>query len=128
MKKENLFCFILFLSIVVIRLLIFLIPNVDIKLGYLTIHHFWFGLVVFLIGLFIAIKFEKTKLLFNAFGLGLMVDQITFLIFGAGGDLEYWALHSILGTILLLLILLMFRKPIFNWLSSLDLKDYFTKK
>jgi peptidoglycan/LPS O-acetylase OafA/YrhL len=115
-KKENIFYILLILTIIVTRLSVFLIPEVDINLFGFIVHHFWFGVILVLIGLVVPKKYDWAKIVFYAIGLGLIVDQLVFIILGAGKDAQYWALPSLLGTIILTLIILPFRAKISNWL------------
>ena len=43
------------------------------------------------------------KILLYGIGVGLIIDQLIFMILGAGKDKEYWALPSLLGTIIIAL-------------------------
>ncbi|MBS3166948.1 hypothetical protein J4403_01935 [Candidatus Woesearchaeota archaeon] len=110
MQKENLFYFVFILTVLVSRLLVYLFPNRDIILFGWVIHHFWFGLWVFLVSFLIRKK--KDVLIFSAMGLGLMADEIVFMILGAGGDTEYWSKVVIFGTCVALLLIYILRKRI----------------
>ena len=114
MKKENLFYIIFILTIIIARISIIVFPEFDIKFLGVIIHHFWFGVILLAIGLIISEKYESLKLYFYSIGVGLMVDQLVFMILGAGRDKEYWALPSLLGTILLAIIIYPMRARIIN--------------
>jgi len=101
MKKENLFYLIFIITIIIIRLGVFLIPNVDITVSNVIIHHFWIGLVILIIGLFLKNNFKIYSI---AIGFGLLADQLVFIILESTGDNEYWALPSVLGTIILAVV------------------------
>ena len=115
-KKENLFYILLILTIISIRLGVFLIPEVDVSFIGLNIHHFWFGVIIVLIALIVPKKYDWVKIVLYAIGLGLIVDQLVFMLLGAGKDAQYWALPSLFGAIIIALIILPFRQKITDWL------------
>jgi hypothetical protein len=110
MKKENFLYLLIFLTLLIVRVSVFLIPEVTIKFLGLIIHHFWFGIILIAIGFFISRKKSFPKLLFYSIGIGLFIDQLVFMILGAGTDQQYWALPSLLSAIILLIIIFPFRK------------------
>jgi hypothetical protein len=115
-KKENLFYILLILTIIGTRLSVVLVPEVDLIVLGLIIHHFWFGIILAIIGLIIPKKYDWIKIIIYAIGFGLIIDQLIFMILGAGKDAQYWALPSLLGTIILALVILPLRKKISDWL------------
>jgi hypothetical protein len=112
-KKENLFYLIFILTIVLIRVGVFLIPNVDIVFWNVVIHHFWFGVVLLIAWLLI--KENKIGIYSFGIGSGLMVDQLAFILLGSGGDFEYWG-PSLLGAVVLAVLIYFFRRKIVKWL------------
>ena len=129
LKEDNKLYLIILATIIITRLGVFLIPEVDIKMGSIIIHHFWFGIIFFLIGLLIMVKYKKTKMLFLGVGFGLIIDQLIFMVLGGGKDLEYWAFFPVLGTVILLVLLFLFKDRILAWelKHGLNLKKYFVK-
>ena len=118
MKKENLFYLTLIITILVIRISIILVPEVDIKLFNIVIHHFWFGLVLIAIGLLIPKQKTNLKLFIYAIGAGLVIDQLVFIILGAGQDKQYWGFPSLLGAIIIALGLFPIKQKITNFLLA----------
>jgi hypothetical protein len=108
MKRENLFYLVFVLAIVVIRLLVFLIPEVDFKIGEIVIHHFWIGAILIVLGFL----FLKTRIYLFGIGFGLAIDQVVFLVLGGGGDSEYWAFPSLVGVVVLAVVVYLFRKKL----------------
>jgi|SRR3989344_309352 len=109
LQKSTLF-FILFVStILVTRLSIFLIPEVDVTVVGLVIHHFWFGAILLLCALFIP-ENHPLRIFFYGVGSGLFADQLVFMLLGAGNDREYWSLPSIFGAIVFTVVIFFIRK------------------
>jgi len=117
MKRKDLFYLIFFLTILIIRISIFLVPNIDIKFFDLVIHHFWFGILLISISIFIQKKYNLKKIYTFAIGLGLVIDELIFILLGAGGDKIYWGLLPLLGTILLVIGIFLIRKKIISTLN-----------
>ena len=130
LKDNNELYLVILATVIITRLGIILLPEIDVKVGGMIIHHFWFGLIFFLIGLLIAVRLRRTKLLFLGVGFGLFLDELIFMILGGGNDREYWAILSSLGTITLLILLFFFKDRMFTWelKHGLNFKKYFTNK
>jgi|TARA_Y100000310_G_C20000184_1_gene498125 peptidoglycan/LPS O-acetylase OafA/YrhL len=116
MKRENLFYLILIVTILIIRISIIIVPEVDIKFLDIVIHHFWFGVILMIIGVIVPKQKVYPKILLYGIGAGLIVDQLIFMILGAGKDKEYWALPSLLGTIIIVLVIYPIRTKVTNFL------------
>ena len=93
MKRENVLFLLMFVTILIVRLGVFFIPNVDVMVGEFIIHHFWFGILLMMIGWFVRKRYIGIVLF--AMGLGLFIDEFVFMLFGAGGDVEYWGWFSV---------------------------------
>ncbi len=121
MKNENRFYLIIVLTILIMRLskLIFL-QNIHFSINGIIIHHFWFGLVLLLIGFFIPKKKKIAKILLSGIGLGLVIDESIFMILGGGLDREYWKLPSVIGAVLVAIIVYPFRKRIEEFLLKIN--------
>ena len=116
MKRENLFYLILIVTILITRISIIIVPEVDMKFLDIVIHHFWFGVVLMIVGLIIPKQKVYPKILLYGIGAGLIIDQLIFMILGAGKDKEYWALPSFLGMIIIALVIYPIRTKITNFL------------
>lgn len=116
MKKENLFYLVFLITIFLIRLWVIIFPERDTYfLGFL-IHHLWYGIILLLISFFIPRK-SIFKIYLSAIGLGFVIDQMIFMLLGAGRDKEYWALPSLLGTIILIISIYPLRRKIIDFLK-----------
>jgi len=90
------------------------VPEVDVKFFKVIVHHFWFGVILAIAGFVIPKQKIFPKILLYGIGIGLIVDQLIFMILGAGNDKEYWALPSLLGMIILVSILYPIRTKLTN--------------
>jgi hypothetical protein len=122
MKRENLFCLLIILTIIIARISVIIVPEVDIRFLDIIIHHFWFGVILLFIGLIISKKKEYLKIFLYGIGIGLIIDQLVFMILGAGKDKQYWALPSLLGTIIITIIIWKFRLKITNFILQKGVK------
>ena len=104
------------LTILITRISIIIVPEVDIKLMDVVIHHFWFGVILMIFGLIIPKQNINPKILLYGIGAGLIIDQLVFMILGAGKDKEYWALPSLLSTIIITLVIYPIRIKVTNFL------------
>ena len=69
-----------------------------------------------IIGVIVPKQKVYPKILLYGIGAGLIVDQLIFMILGAGKDKEYWALPSLLGTIIIVLVIYPIRTKVTNFL------------
>jgi len=90
-----------------------LIPGVDIRIKKISIHHFWIGLALF-IGIYFLPLGQTLSLVGLAIGLGLIIDEFTFIILGGGSDKEYQSVPSLLGTLVIVGVIYFFREKIFE--------------
>ena len=117
MKKEDLFYLIFVLSILVARLSVFLFPEVDIEVFGVIVHHFWLGAFLAALSLIPSKKYRLAKLYTFAIGLGLVIDQLVFMALGAGKDIQYWSLLSLIGMIVLAIAIFPFREKLANFVK-----------
>jgi len=104
------------LTILIVRISIIIVSEVDIKFLDMVIHHFWFGVILMIIGLIIPKQETHPKILLSGIGAGLIIDQLIFMILGAGEDKEYWELPYLLGTIIIALVIYPIRIKLTNFL------------
>ena len=116
MKRENLFYLVLILTILITRISIIIVPEVDIILFNIIIHHFWFGVPLIFLAFVIPKQKTYPKIFLYGIGVGLMIDQLIFMILGGGKDKEYWTLTSLLGTMIIILIIYPIRTKVINFL------------
>ena len=113
MRAENLFFLTALLTILVIRFSIYIsryfMPERHLMIGKYIFHHFWFGFVFLLIAWLISSNLESLKLILFGAGLGIIADELVFMLLGGGGFAYYWALPSVIGAILSLIALYLLR-------------------
>lgn len=114
MPGADLFFIIILVTVLVVRISVLLVPNKDLKLFGVIIHHFWIGVVLVLVGWFIQIDNIHISSLVLGIGLGLIADHFVYMIFGAGGDKEYWSKISLGGAVTMLIILFLFRTELYS--------------
>lgn len=121
MKKGILFFLLVIATVLITRVSIFLIPEVDIKIFNIIVHHFWFGIFLLVIGLFITRENKKIKLIFYSIGTGLIIDEFIFILLGSGGDAQYWAVYSMVSVIALIIIVFYERKLITKYFMKKEI-------
>lgn len=117
MKRSNAFYLIFVLTILIIRLEVFLSPTNKMIVYGIRINHFLIGVVLILISLFLSKSFNLSKIILFPIGLGIVADELIFMIFGNRTINDYWSVYSITGLILSMAIIFMFRKKL---LSKID--------
>ncbi len=118
MKEENKFYLLIVGTIFIIRISIMIVPNVDITIFNNVIHHFWWGIALLVTGFIIPENKKSLKIVFYGIGLGLVIDQLVFMILGGGGDTEYWSLPSLGGAVVGAIILYLRRKEVLRFLLT----------
>ena len=116
MKNENLFFLVIVFTVIVIRVSVFIIPEIDVRFLGIVVHHFWFGIFPITAGFLLSKKCEYCKLFLYGIGAGLMIDEMLFMILGGGSDEEYWTIFSSIGTIVIIVLILPVRAHLLNFL------------
>ncbi len=98
MDKANVFFIVFLAAIIAIRLYVFLFPEQKLRIFGMIIHHFWIGVILIMIALLFADFSYKWILL--ALGLGLVADELVYMLLGAGPVINYWNIYSVGGAIL----------------------------
>lgn len=114
MNKSNLLYLIIVLTILIMRISVLLVPEVDVMIFDVIIHNFWFGIILMLIGIFI--PNSNVKVLMYGIGAGLVIDQAVFMMLGAGKDKEYWQLPSLIGPAIIMIVIYPIRKKLERFL------------
>lgn len=109
MKKENIFYLILVLTILVIRTWVFFFPLRRIIISGVLINHFWLGIILILFSLLLPKKYLKLRVVAFPIGLGLIIDELIFIILGGGTVNDYWSIYSLSGVIILMVIVFILR-------------------
>lgn len=112
MKKGNLLFSVSLLTVVIARISVLIVPNVDIYVFGINFHHFWLGLIIVLLSLILIRARSVLGLIIFGFGLGLMIDQFVFMILGGGGDNEYWSSIPFVGVVIMVVIFFIVRNRV----------------
>jgi len=110
-EKPNMLYLAVLLTVLLTRIYVILTPY-HLRINGAIIHHFWIGVILFGISLLISKKYEKTKVVTLGIGIGLIIDEFVYIILGGQEFSQYWAWPSILGAVILLIILYIFRKKL----------------
>ncbi len=91
-------------------------PKVDIRFFNIVVHHFFFGVILATIGFLTSKQKSHKKIILYAVGIGLIIDQLVFMLLGAGKDKEYWALPSLLSVFIIAFSVFLIRQKLTNFL------------
>lgn len=109
MPNELILLYSSLVTVILTRLSVIMVPEVDIKMFGRVIHHFWFGIVAVILAFPIFYLSKIVGIFTFGAGLGLAGDELVFMLTGGGHDKEYWKLASIIGAIASLFIIFYFR-------------------
>jgi hypothetical protein len=111
MKRANAFYFIFILTILAIRTWVFFFPAIKIIFNGTIIHHFFIGLILILSAVFLTERHAKWRIVPFAVGLGLVADELVYIVLGAGAVSKYyWSIYSVSGAIIMAVIVFLVRK------------------
>ncbi len=100
----NIYFFFTFLiTILATRLFLFLRPIPAPTIGKFRTHHYMFGLLGIVVGLLIH------SVLVFAIGLGLFVDELTYILIGGKTHADNYSKISLLGTLFFIVLVFIFR-------------------
>jgi len=123
-EKENIFYLIIVLTIATVRLSkFFFLQNVHLRIAGIVIHHFWIGILLLSTGFFIPKNKKIAKILLYGIGMGLIIDESMFMVFGGGLDMEYWKLQSVIGAAIVAICIYPLRKKLEKFLFKINLSD-----
>lgn len=114
MKRSNIFYLIFVLTILAIRLEVFLFPTNKIIVDGIRINHFWIGVIFILIVLFLLKNYNLFKMVLFSIGLGIVADELIFMILGDRTINAYWSVYSITGLIISMVIVFIFREKLLS--------------
>ena len=100
---SNYFFFIFVVTVVIIRLFLFLCPFSSPTIKGFRIHHYMYGLIGIIIGLVIH------SINLYAIGLGLFIDELTYIIIQGKDHKDNYSLVSLLGTFLFVATVFVFK-------------------
>ena len=103
----NYFFLIFAVTIILTRLILYFYPVLPFPaptIGKFRIHHYMYGLVAIILG------FISQSILIYAIGLGLFIDELTFLLMGGKTHEDNYSKISLLGTLIFIVIVFLFRR------------------
>ena len=106
---SNYFFLIFLATIAITRLFIFVYPIPAPTFGKFRTHHYMYGLVGILVGLVLH------SVLIYAIGLGLFVDELTYLLMRGKDHKDNYSKISLLGTLFFVIIVFVFRDYLILW-------------
>ena len=99
----NYFFSIFILTIIITRVVIFLYPIPSPTIKKCRIHHYMYGILGIIIGLLI------NSIVLYAIGLGLFVDELTFILKRGKTHKDNYSKISIIGTLMFIIIVFLLR-------------------
>ena len=106
MQPENTFFFIFLITILITRIFLYFKPKPSPTIKRLRLHHYMYGIIILIIGLLL------DNLASYAIGLGLFIDELTFLFIGGKNHEDNYSNKSLVGTLILVIIVFFFRDQI----------------
>ena len=100
---SNYFFLIFVVTVVIVRLFLFLCPFPSPNMKGFRIHHYMYGIVGIIIGL------VAHSINLYAIGLGLFVDELTYIIIRGKDHKDNYSAVSLFGTFLFVLAIFVFR-------------------
>lgn len=109
-KKENIYYLIFIFTILLVRFGVFLFPLQKLMVGGTIVHHFWVGVVLVSFVSLLSKRYTELRMVLFSVALGLMVDELVYIILGAGAVSKYWSAYSVSGAIIMATIIFLARK------------------
>lgn len=97
------FFIIFLLTILLTRLFLFLHPTASPNIGRFRLHHYMYGIVGVLIGL------AMHSLSVYAIGMGLFIDELTYLLIRGKDHVDNYSKLSLLGTLFFIIIVFLLK-------------------
>ena len=99
----NAFFLIFLLTVIITRLFVFYLPISSPTFGKLRIHHYMYGIIL------IFISFLFSNLIVYAIGLGLFVDELTYLLIRGKTHKDNYSIISLSGTLFFVILIFLLR-------------------
>ena len=106
MQPENFFFLIFLLTILITRVFLYFKPTPSPTIKGLRLHHYMFGLIILVFSL------VMKNLILYSIGLGLFIDEFTFLLMRGKNHKDNYSKISLIGTAIFILIVFIFKKYI----------------
>ncbi len=111
-NAANIFFFCFFITILITRVLIYFKPTSSPTVFKLRLHHYMYGIVAILGG------FILRSMIVVAFGLGLFIDELTYILIKGKSHTDNYSPKSIIGTVLFIILIFLFREKLVAILTS----------
>ena len=114
MKKEYTFILAFLATIVIERIFLFFAPSANFIWND-NLHHLYYGVILIFASIIYKNKLNKSIVIPFAVGLGLIADELIFLLpffYGDGTKYYYFSLPSVIGVILIALLVVLLRRKI----------------
>lgn len=121
-KKETLFIIVFLATILAERITAFFTPTASFVF-HDRLHHLYYGIIFMVILIMYNRKLYRQLFIPFAIGLGLIADELFFLMppfYGDGSKAYYFKVPSVAGAILIALLVIIFRKSIFNGIRKIS--------
>lgn len=104
MTQPNEFFLIFFLTIIAVRVFLFLKPIPSPTVEGFRVHHYMYGVVLVVIGLLVH------SIVVYAIGFGLFIDELTYLLIGGKTHTDNYSVKSLVGTGICIILVFIFRE------------------
>lgn len=111
-KRTNIFYLIFILTIILLRIGVFLFPTNRIMLGGLRINHFWIGVVLIIIVIILSKRYNVLRAILFPIGLGVVADELAFMILSSRTINDYWSIYSLIGVLIVAVMVFALRQKI----------------
>jgi hypothetical protein len=78
----------------------------------MIIHHFWIGMLLVLLSWLLSPKYTILRAVLFPIGLGLVADELVYILLGGRTVSEYWSNYSVWGAIMMAILIFLIRKKL----------------
>lgn len=100
------FFLIFLITIIVTRIALFLCPIASPTVKGFRIHHWMYGIFLIVLGIVLS------SIVLYAIGLGLFVDELTYILIGGTSHKDNYSTVSLVGTVIFIIIVYIFQLPL----------------
>lgn len=106
MNKTEYFFLIFFLTVFIVRVFLYIRPTPGPTISGFRIHHYMIGLALMPIGYLI------TNLVIYAVGLGLFIDELTYVLISGKNHKDNYSIISLSGTAVFVILIYLLREKL----------------
>ncbi len=99
----NYFFLIFLITIIITRVVIFFYPIPSPTIGKFRLHHYMYGILGIIIGLFL------NSIIVYAIGLGLFIDELTYVLMNGKTHEDNYSKISLIGTLFFVILIFFLR-------------------